>query len=79
MSSIYHKFRSLLNARQDVLGRLLIISTGRVGPLIPRVRDVGIVIDSATHDIGVVKYLIGKEPTSVVSRVGSLKHPKEDP
>jgi len=60
------------------LGQLLIISTRRVGPLIPRIRDVGVVIDSATHDIGVVKYLIGKEPLSVYSRVGSLIHPKED-
>jgi UDP-N-acetylglucosamine 3-dehydrogenase len=60
------------------LGKLLIISTRRVGPYIPRIRDVGIVIDSATHDIGVVRYLIGREPVSVFSRVGSLKHTKED-
>jgi UDP-N-acetylglucosamine 3-dehydrogenase len=60
------------------LGRILIISTRRVGPFVPRIRDVGIVIDSATHDIGVVKYLMGKDPVSVFSRVGSLKHPKED-
>jgi len=60
------------------LGKLLIISTRRVGPSVPRIRDVGIVIDSATHDIGVVKYLLGKEPTNVFSRVGKLKHPKED-
>ncbi len=63
---------------EGTLGKLLIISTRRVGPFVPRIRDVGIVIDSATHDIGVAKYLIGKEPISVFSRVGSLKHPKED-
>jgi UDP-N-acetylglucosamine 3-dehydrogenase len=61
-----------------VLGKLLIISTRRVGPYVPRIRDVGVVIDSATHDIGVVKFLIGKNPVCVFSRVGSLKHPKED-
>jgi UDP-N-acetylglucosamine 3-dehydrogenase len=60
------------------LGKLLIISTRRVGPSVPRIRDVGVVIDSATHDIGVVRYLIGKDPVSVFSRTGSLKHPKED-
>ncbi len=60
------------------LGQLLIISTRRVGPSVPRIRDVGVVIDSATHDIGVVRYLIGQEPLSVFSRVGSLKHAKED-
>jgi UDP-N-acetylglucosamine 3-dehydrogenase len=61
-----------------VLGKLLIISTRRVGPYVPRIRDVGVVIDSATHDIGVVRYLIGREPVSLFSRVGSIKHPKED-
>jgi UDP-N-acetylglucosamine 3-dehydrogenase len=60
------------------LGQLLIISTRRVGPSSPRVRDVGIVIDSATHDIGVAKYLVGKKPTGVFSRVRSLRHEKED-
>ncbi len=63
---------------EGALGKLLIISTRRVGPSVPRIRDVGVVIDSATHDIGVVRYLIGREPVGVFSRVGSLKHPKED-
>jgi UDP-N-acetylglucosamine 3-dehydrogenase len=63
---------------EGTLGKLLILSTRRVGPFMPRVRDVGIVIDSATHDIGVVNYLIGKKPISVFSRVGSLHHEKED-
>jgi UDP-N-acetylglucosamine 3-dehydrogenase len=63
---------------KGTLGKLLIVTTRRVGPLVSRIRDVGIVIDSATHDIGVVRYLIGKEPISVFSRVGSLIHPKED-
>jgi UDP-N-acetylglucosamine 3-dehydrogenase len=63
---------------RGALGKLLILSTRRVGPFVPRIRDVGVIIDSATHDIGVVKYLVGKEPASVFSRVGSLKHPKED-
>jgi len=63
---------------QGVLGKLLIISTRRVGPFVTRIRDVGVVIDSATHDIGVVKYLLNEDPISVFSRVGSVKHPKED-
>lgn len=63
---------------ESILGRLLIISTRRVGPFVPRIRDVGVVIDSATHDIGVVRYLVGREPIGVFSRVGSLKHAKED-
>jgi UDP-N-acetylglucosamine 3-dehydrogenase len=63
---------------EGTLGKLLIISTRRVGPFVRRIVDVGIVIDSAIHDIGVVKYLIGKDPISIFSRVGNLRHPKED-
>jgi UDP-N-acetylglucosamine 3-dehydrogenase len=70
------KLKQILDA--GTLGQLLTITTRRVGPSVPRIRDVGVVIDSATHDIGVVKYLVGKDPVSVFSRVGSLKHPKED-
>ena len=35
-------------------------------------------IDSATHDIGVVKFLVGKKPVSIYSNAGSLVHSKED-
>jgi UDP-N-acetylglucosamine 3-dehydrogenase len=63
---------------QGILGKLLIISARRVGPFVPRIRDVGVVIDSATHDIGVIKYLIGKDPISTFTRAGSIKHTKED-
>lgn len=70
------KLKQIIEA--GTLGQLLTITTKRVGPFVPRIRDVGVVIDSATHDIGVVKYLVGKDPVSVFSRVGSIKHPKED-
>jgi UDP-N-acetylglucosamine 3-dehydrogenase len=63
---------------EGILGKLLIISTRRVGPFASRVRDVGIVIDSATHDIGVVRYLLDQEPVGIFSRVGNLVHTKED-
>ncbi len=60
------------------LGKLLTISTRRVGPSVSRIRDAGVVIESATHDIGIIKYLLDKEPIGVFSRVGRLKHAKED-
>jgi UDP-N-acetylglucosamine 3-dehydrogenase len=63
---------------QGSLGELLIVSTRRVGPFVSRILDVGVVIDSAIHDIGVVRHLVGKDPESVYSRVGSLKHSKGD-
>ena len=60
------------------LGKLLLLSARRVGPFAPRVVDVGIIVDLATHDIDVARYLTGKEPIKVYSKYGSIKHPKED-
>ncbi len=52
------------------LGHVVSISAKRVGPLPPRVRNVGIIIDLAVHDIDVISYLYGKEETR--GRVRSL-------
>ncbi|MBN1601536.1 MAG: Gfo/Idh/MocA family oxidoreductase [Chitinispirillaceae bacterium] len=59
---------------QRILGHILIISTRRVGPFATRIRDVGVIIDSATHDIGVIRYLLGKDPVSMYARIGSINH-----
>lgn len=64
--------------RGGALGKLIIISTRRVGPLVPRIRDVGIIVDSATHDIDIARYLVGKEPMNVCAKYGKVKHEKED-
>jgi UDP-N-acetylglucosamine 3-dehydrogenase len=64
--------------QEGLLGKVLIISTRRVGPYSPRITDVGIIIDLATHDIDVARYLTGKEPNDIWSAYGSIKHTKED-
>ena len=38
-----------------------LIEITRIGPFPPRVKDVGVVIDLATHDIDLVRYLTGSE------------------
>lgn len=63
---------------EGILGQLLVISTRRVGPSVPRIRDVSVVVDSATHDIGVIRYMMNKEPIMVFSRVGMFKQAKAD-
>ncbi len=64
--------------KQGVLGKIMLVSTRRVGPMHARVGDVGIIADSATHDIDVVRYLFGEEPETVYARVGRFRHSKED-
>jgi predicted dehydrogenase len=43
------------------LGRVFEIKTVRVGPFPNRIRDVGVVIDLAVHDIDIMRYLSGSE------------------
>lgn len=63
---------------KGILGKLILISTRRVGPFAPRVKDVGIIIDSATHDIDIARYLVEKEPINVFAKSGSVGHEKDD-
>lgn len=70
------KLKELIS--EGVLGKLMLISTRRVGPFQPRIRDVGIIIDSATHDIDAVRFLAGKEPVAVYSKAGRFKHPSRE-
>ncbi len=61
-----------------ILGKLVLISAMRVGPFVPRISDVGIIVDVATHDIDVIRYLIGGEYTSVFARSTRYKNVKGD-
>jgi UDP-N-acetylglucosamine 3-dehydrogenase len=60
------------------LGKIVIISTRRVGPFPPRIKDAGIIIDFATHDIDIARYLIGREPVEIYSKFGKFEHENED-
>ncbi|MGQ9760009.1 MAG: Gfo/Idh/MocA family oxidoreductase [Candidatus Methanomethylicaceae archaeon] len=63
---------------QGLLGKPLIINIRRVGPVAPRIVDTGIILDLATHDIDVTRYLYGREPKDVYSKFGSIKYALED-
>ena len=58
--------------RRDEIGPILQIQARRVGPFQPRLRDVGVVQDLATHDIGVMRYLLETQIARVhaVTRTG---------
>lgn len=44
------------------LGRVFQVSATRLGPFPARIRDVGVVVDLAPHDIDVFRFLVGSEP-----------------
>ncbi len=43
------------------LGRIFYLHARRLGPFPPRIRDVGVILDLATHDMDVMRYLCGAE------------------
>jgi len=70
------KLKELISAEE--LGEIISISCRRVGPYPPRIRDVGIIIDLAVHDIDAISYLYGKRAINVYSIAGNSFHTKED-
>ena len=61
-----------------MLGKIVSISSRRVGPFNPRIRDVGIIMDLGVHDIDVISYLYGKKINEVYAIAGKDIHSFED-
>lgn len=60
------------------LGKVTLLLARRVGRWPERIGDVGVVRDSAIHDIDLTRYIFNDEVLSLYARVGSMKHTKED-
>ncbi len=56
------------------LGRIFQIACRRVGPFPARIRDVGVVVDLAPHDLDVMRYLTGKNPLRVFAETERRIH-----
>ncbi|MCC6619235.1 MAG: Gfo/Idh/MocA family oxidoreductase [Chloroflexi bacterium] len=60
------------------LGRVFQISATRLGPFPARIRDVGVVVDLAPHDIDVFRYLIGSEPIRLYAETEQRIHTEHE-
>lgn len=58
----------------DKLGRLFQLRAQRIGPFPARIRDVGVVLDLATHDIDILCHLAGGIPTRVFAETQQNIH-----
>jgi predicted dehydrogenase len=56
------------------LGRIFQIVCRRVGPFPARIRDVGVVVDLAPHDLDVMRFISGEEPTRVYAETEQRIH-----
>ncbi len=60
-----------------MLGNVMSISGKRVGPLAIRIRDVGIIIDLAVHELDIISYLFDERIKKVTAKAGNAKHPAQ--
>jgi UDP-N-acetylglucosamine 3-dehydrogenase len=61
-----------------VLGKIVSVSTRRVGPYNPRIRDVGVILDIGVHDIDIISFIYGMKINQVYAIAGSDIHSFED-
>ena len=60
------------------IGRTFQITATRLGPFPARIRDVGVVVDLAPHDIDVMRYLVGSEPVRVYGEAARRIHTEHE-
>jgi UDP-N-acetylglucosamine 3-dehydrogenase len=56
------------------LGRIFEIRAERLGPFPDRIRDVGVVVDLAPHDLDVMRFLLGSDPVRVYAETEQRIH-----
>jgi UDP-N-acetylglucosamine 3-dehydrogenase len=67
------ELRRRLDAGQ--LGRIFEIQARRLGPFPARISDVGVIMDLATHDIDIMRYLTRSEALRVFAETRHVVHP----
>ncbi len=60
------------------LGKIIHIHTQRFSPPPARAQDVSAIVDLATHDIDIIKYILGHDPIRIYSETENKYHQKED-
>lgn len=60
------------------LGRIFQIFCRRIGPFPARIRDVGVVIDLAPHDVDIMRYLSGLDPVRVYAETEQQIHTEHE-
>ena len=63
---------------EGALGKIMLLVARRVGRWPERIGDVGVVRDTAIHDIDLARYIFADEVSAVYAQLGSLRHSKED-
>ncbi len=60
------------------IGRVFRAHATRVGPLPQRIRDTGVAIDLATHDLDIMQFVLGRPITSIYAQGSRCVHPTQE-
>jgi len=60
------------------LGRVFQVNATRLGPFPSRIRDVGVVVDLAPHDLDIMRYLVGSEPIRIYAETERRIHTEHE-
>jgi UDP-N-acetylglucosamine 3-dehydrogenase len=63
---------------KGVIGDIMYITTRRLGTYVTRILDIGILLDSGSHDIGVSLLIAEKDPIDVYSKNWSIRNERGD-
>jgi len=66
------RFKKLIENGE--IGSIVSAAGKRVSRWPERIGDVGVVKDTAIHDIDIMRYILGEDPIAVYANAGSLKH-----
>jgi UDP-N-acetylglucosamine 3-dehydrogenase len=56
------------------IGELVCVTAKRVSQWPERIGDVGVVKDTAIHDIDVIRFISNEDPITVYAKIGSMRH-----
>lgn len=60
------------------IGRVFQLRAVRTGPLPDRIRDVGVIVDLATHELDVIRYLVGKPIERLFAETARRMHSDQE-
>jgi UDP-N-acetylglucosamine 3-dehydrogenase len=60
------------------IGRVFRAHATRVGPLPPQIRDTGVALDLATHDLDLMQFVLGSDITSIYAEGSRCVHPSHE-
>ena len=72
MGNVWYNEPKTLDTAFDVIGDIVSASAKRVGPFPPRIKDVGVTIDLAIHDLDVMNYLFDEDVIQVYGTMNSI-------